>query len=275
MPIWRCLDTGSRPGAFNMAVDEALLKGAGAGPVLRFYGWDPPAISFGNAQEPQREVDVDKCRAAGLDLVRRPTGGRAVLHWHELTYSVVCTEDDAALGGRVEDTYCRIGHCLVEGLRCLGVEAELERARSRPAAPRGPGTTAPCFSSTARWEVKYRGRKLIGSAQRRASGAILQHGSLPLGDQHAKLTDFLPAAAQHLRSSMAQRLEKGSIHLRACVDRNLQWSELVDCMGAGFRRHLGVELEPDELDGEEERHVADLMQTRSAPQGEVEHLVGI
>jgi lipoate-protein ligase A len=285
MPVWRLLNSGRGDGVFNMAVDETLLAHPGPRPVLRLYSWDPPAISLGHAQDPSREVDVEKCRVAGLDLVRRPTGGRAVLHWDELTYSIICRQDDAALGGCTEDTYCRIGHCLVEGLRGLGVAAELERTRPRPVSPRSAGIAAPCFSSTARWEVKYKGRKLVGSAQRRTRGAILQHGSLPLGAHYRRLPEFLPEAMQHLRPLMARQLEQGSIHLRACMGREVEWGELVANICEGLRRHLGVEFESDQLDGEEKRRIAALVRLRrsdmtpvdlgAAAESEGQHLVSI
>ena len=138
MRRWRLVDTGVASGAWNMAVDETLIRGLAAGeqaPVLRFFGWHPPAISFGYNQQPANEVDLEKCRQARIDLVRRLTGGRAVLHWQELTYSVLCRQDDAQLGGSIETAYRRIGECLIEGLRCFGVEATLERASSRAARP--------------------------------------------------------------------------------------------------------------------------------------------
>ena len=168
---WRYLDTGASSGTFNMALDEMLVDQveAGHGPILRFYEWSPPAVSFGYAQDPEKEVDLDICRELGVDLVRRPTGGRAVLHWEELTYSVICPIDDVRVGGRIEDTYKRIGECLVSGLRGYGVEVELERAQVRQPRPRGESAALPCFSSIARWEIKCQGRKLVGSAQRRFS----------------------------------------------------------------------------------------------------------
>ena len=285
MRPWRLLDSGPGNGAFNMAVDEALLQCMGSSPVLRFYRWAPPAISFGFAQDIGREIDVEKCKAEGLDLVRRYTGGRAVLHWDELTYSVVCRRDDAELGGRLEDTYCRIGHCLVEGLRAVGVAAELERARPRPVAPRNAGAVAPCFSSIARWEVKCGGRKLVGSAQRQTRDVILQHGSLPLGAHYRRLPEFMPEALRHLLPAMAQRLRQGSIHLRACVNRELGWDELVAGLREGFCRHLGIEFEVDQLSGKEERCVAALVKrhcgdvssvnSSAVTQREGEFLVGI
>ena len=265
MRVWRLLDTGCRRGAYNMAVDETLVRGmaksAGA-PILRLFGWDPPAVSFGYSQDPGREIDLEKCRRAGVDRVRRPTGGRAVLHWEELTYSVICRQDDPQLGGSIEATYRIIGECLVEGLRRFGADAVLERTGGRTARPRRAKAVKPCFSSIARWEVKCRGRKLIGSAQRRVDGVILQHGSLLIGDAHLGIVDLLPPMAPHLRESWREHLEEHSIHLRACVDREIDMAELTGCLVAGFGSRLHAEMRAGALATAEERRAQELAESR-------------
>ena len=261
MKAWRFVDTGKARGAFNMAVDEALaegLKGGSGMPVLRVFGWNPPAVSFGYNQHPCREVDVEKCRRANIDVVRRPTGGRAVLHWEELTYSVICSEDNAKLGGAIGHTCRIIGECLVHGLQLFGVDAALEKVNSRRASPRPRSGTAPCFSSTSRWEVNCKGRKLIGSAQRRVQGVILQHGSLLLGAQHKKLLELLPPEALPLRARWTRQLEEGCIHLGACTMRKIDVAALGACLAEGFRRHLQVEMQPATLNFPESRRAEEL-----------------
>ena len=124
---WRVIDTGANCGAYNMGVDQVLVAAAQS-PVLRFYGWNPPAISCGWNQQPEREANVEACRVLGIDVVRRPTGGRAVLHWEELTYSVSCVPEELVEGGGIEATHRKIGACLAEGLRLFGAPVELERA---------------------------------------------------------------------------------------------------------------------------------------------------
>lgn len=257
MSLWRFLDTGPASGTFNMAVDEGLLEGAAAGaPVLRVYGWEPPALSFGYGQQPWREVDLDKCRAAGIEVVRRLTGGRAVLHWEELTYSVICREDDPQCGGPISHTYRRIGEALVEGLRLFGVEAALERARPRTRQPRERGVSQPCFASLARWEVKCGGRKLIGSAQRRVRGAILQHGSLLIGSQHRRLLELLPPGG----AEAARHLEGSSTCLQEWVNGPVDLGRLAGCLAEGFGRCLGVEMRPGTLSPAEARRAAELVE---------------
>jgi len=265
MERWRLLDTGRSAGSYNMAVDEGLIRSVvekDGRPILRLFGWDPPTVSFGYSQDPTREVDLEKCRRAGVELVRRPTGGRAVLHWEELTYSLICRQDHPRLGGGIEETYRVIGECLVESLRRFGAPVVLERASERPTRPRGAGATAPCFSSISRWEVKCRGRKLIGSAQRRVDGAILQHGSLMLGEAHCRILDLLPSMPDRLRDAWRRQLEEHSICLGECVEREIEVAELASCLADGFGRCLGVEMCSDLLTSPEERRARELIQKK-------------
>jgi lipoate-protein ligase A len=260
-PAWRFLNRGAERGARNMAVDQALMEEVGAGrsaPVLRVYGWAPPAVSLGYGQRPERELNLERCAALGVDVVRRPTGGRAVLHWDELTYSVIVPESEPRLGGAVGDTYRLIGHCLVEGLRRFGVAASLERAACRPAASR-TAARAPCFASTARWEVVLAGRKLVGSAQRRAGGAVLQHGSLLLGPQHERVLELLAMAAGPERAAAELQLRSASTYLRACAPRTVEFDELAGCLAAGFAHGLPAVLQKDELTTDEAARVEDLL----------------
>ncbi len=265
MPVWRFLATGHGNGAFNMAVDEVLLGGVNKGrtePVFRVFGWDPPALSLGYGQEVCRELDLEKCRRAGIDIVRRPSGGRAVLHWEELTYSAIWPAGDPVLGGNISETFHRIGQCLVEGLRIFGVEAVLEKSNPRSGGARRAASTAPCFSSISRWEVKCKGRKLIGSAQRRVRQAVLQHGSLLIGEQHKKLLDLLPLTMDSVRQALVRQLDRGSIHLRGCTPRQINFDELAACLVQGFSHCLKVEMRPGVLSAEERQQVEALMKEK-------------
>lgn len=182
MLTWKLLDTGANNGAHNMAVDEELLARAQAGeavPVLRFYTWDPPAVSLGRFQERDAAVNADACRKFGFDIVRRITGGRAVLHKQELTYSVISRTDNPLFPPDVLGTYKVIAAALVAGLRNLAIPAEVATRAGRYAQLVQRTSKAPaCFSSPSWYEIVVSGRKIIGSAQRRVPGAILQHGSI-------------------------------------------------------------------------------------------------
>jgi lipoate-protein ligase A len=237
---WRLLDTPPAPGPWNMAVDEALADGVrdGGPPVLRVYRWSPPCLSLGRNQ-PSDGYDRDELLRRGIDVVRRPTGGRAVLHDRELTYSVAARED--ALG-TLRQAYTAINRALVAGLRRLGVDARLH-----PAGPqRAPvPSLAPCFEQPVEGEVTAGGRKLIGSAQRRERGVMLQHGSLPIhDDQSAVPALMLPGHAVAAGDAPAT--------LAALLGREPGWSELVDALAEGWMETFGGELERGGLSGVEE-----------------------
>jgi len=165
-----------------MARDMALLERVAAGsgqPVLRLYGWDPPCLSLGRHQGPAEAADLEFCREEGIDVVRRPTGGRALLHHLERTYSVVAPLGRDPLPARLQEAYRTICGALVRACRALGVDAELTGGEVNLQLPR-PNTAVPCFEAPASGEVVVGGRKLIGSAMRAHGGAILQHGAILL-----------------------------------------------------------------------------------------------
>jgi lipoate-protein ligase A len=185
-PLW-VMDHGPRPGAFNMAEDARLLaehRPADA-TVLRLYRWRPPAVSYGYNQ---RAEDFDRLALAarGLDLVQRPTGGRAILHAEELTYAVVGSSPSALFGHTLHDTYATINQALLLFLARLEIAAEISSGESRQ-AQRHPL----CFQSAGHHEIRVSGRKLVGSAQRRTGGVFLQHGSILAGPAHAELVEVV------------------------------------------------------------------------------------
>lgn len=232
MKGWKVLPwEAPRPGARQMALDEALFQEAEAGrevlPVLRFYRWAPPCLSLGRHQDPAMAADADFCRAHGIDVVRRPTGGLAVLHDDEVTYCVAAPLDRPPFEGlNLQETYARIAVALVEGFRSLGLPAELSRRKASPT----PLSAAPCFQVPTENEILVSGRKVVGSAQRRGRRAFLQHGAVPLsldyrlllkatgrgGEDEAPyraafagLRDFLPdLTAEALRDALLQGFRK-------------------------------------------------------------------
>ncbi len=238
MPVpWRLIDTGSRSGAYNMATDEELLARAQAGekaPVLRLYTWDPPAVSVGRFQNLQQSVNSDACRKHGFDIVRRVTGGRAVLHRRELTYSIIARTDDPLFPAGVSGTYQVIATGLVAGLRHLGLTPEIVSRTSRHA---GLVTKKPkdasCFSSPSWYELVVKGRKIVGSAQRREKGAFLQHGSILL-DHDPRLEAEVIAGGYN-----GDRV--------TCILRELQrlppLDEIRHALLTGFREAFGISFE--------------------------------
>jgi lipoate-protein ligase A len=178
---WRLILDGALPGAVNMASDVAILEAVSAGaspPTLRFYAWCPPCLTLGRHQNVEA-ADLDFCRVEGIDVVRRPTGGRALLHHQELTYAVIAKLGTFLLPRALQEAYRLICGALVAAMRELGIDAELTRGKVNLQLP-GPRSTAPCFEAPAGGEVVVGGRKLIGSAMREHAGTILQHGAILL-----------------------------------------------------------------------------------------------
>ncbi len=180
-----------------MALDEALwqqyVRQLGEGqypaPVLRFYGWQPAALSLGYAQRAEREVDFEACSRLGIDWIRRPTGGRAILHdTGELTYSLVAATDDPRFSGGVLESYRKISLALLEGLKGLGVVAELAGKDRRGSHD---SLSAACFDAASAYEVSWQDRKLIGSAQARQRGVLLQQGTILLSVDVPRLFEVL------------------------------------------------------------------------------------
>lgn len=226
-----------------MAVDESLAESVRAGgpPVLRVYRWNPPCLSLGRNQ-PSGGYDRDEIARRGLDVVRRPTGGRAVLHHRELTYSVATAQGE--LGGP-RQAYAAINRALVAGLTRLGVPAHLQTAGTE----RAPlPSLAPCFETPVEGEVTAAGRKLVGSAQRTEAGVMLQHGSLPLEDDQSAVAALLRADEQRAYAGTPPPAT-----LAALLGAPPAWDALVEALAAGWRAALGVALERGELTAEEER----------------------
>ncbi|MDA8335800.1 MAG: biotin/lipoate A/B protein ligase family protein [Peptococcaceae bacterium] len=245
---WRLLDSGPGDGVRNMAVDEALLLEHAAGrtlPTLRFYRWDPPALSIGHFQPVRGEVNRDRLTQEGFGLVRRLTGGRAVLHRADLTYSVVVGE--ALLSGSVLETYRLLSAGLLAGLRLLGVEAEL--AGEKP----GGGTDPACFAVPSSYELLAGGRKLVGSAQVRRKNTILQHGSLLL-DFDPRLLARVTGPDEQAAALYRERVTS----LREILGFIPPYGDLVGAFAQGFATALGVALVPGDLTGEEESLAARL-----------------
>jgi lipoate-protein ligase A len=188
---WRTLLTPPASGVDNMALDEALMDRAAASGewICRVYAWSEPTVSFGRNQSANHHYDRAKLRDQGLSVVRRPTGGRAILHHREITYAVAAPVSDA---GGLHESYLLINRLLVAGLRSLGLPVTI--AGSRPQAMI-PGPT-PCFDHPSAGELVAGGRKLVGSAQWRTDKSLLQHGSILIDDDQPILTTLLrePAA---------------------------------------------------------------------------------
>jgi lipoate-protein ligase A len=183
---WRLIVTPPASGAENMALDEALMDRARETGewVFRVYSWSAPTISLGRNQSARDRYDLARIRELGLGVVRRPTGGRAILHDREITYSVTAPVGDA---GDLRESYDRINRLLLSALRSLGVAATVASPATRSAMP----GMAPCFDEPASGELTLDGRKLAGSAQWRSEDALLQHGSILVADDQSLLATLV------------------------------------------------------------------------------------
>jgi lipoyl(octanoyl) transferase len=239
---WFIEEDFDRPGAHHMERDDTLARERVENPelpnVIRLYSWQPFGVSIGYRQRIE-SIDLDACQKAGVDVVRRPTGGRAVLHANELTYAVVMRAD--AKEG-IYAAHNRIVTMLLEAIRNLGNEgSELEiTARSnernfRENYTEGTLTNVACFASSARHEVTWRGRKVIGSAQRRFGDVLLQHGSILLADDHLRLPDLLAISDQE-RIKMREMLLAETATLSDVFGRRIGIRECADAIRINWQK---------------------------------------
>ena len=269
---WRLIWSHHLPAADNMAVDEAIFEHVAAGdapPTLRIYGWEPPGVSLGYFQSLQPGVDRAAVRRYGYGLVRRPTGGRAIIHHHEVTYSVCIRIADLAAGSSVLESYRAISRGIEQGLACLGVPARLlaeRRERGGPSARPAEGGAAHqlptvCFAKAAAGDMVVEGRKIVGSAQMRRNGAILQHGSIPIRIDLQEHLDILGAAGAEADGEQAA-LRRAAVGVADALGRDVPFEDLGRAVVVGFTQAFGVELPQQELAAGEQSRAAELVLTK-------------
>jgi lipoate-protein ligase A len=210
-----------------MALDEAILSEVERGaspPTVRIYGWNPPCISLGHSQRPERELDLVRVEALGYDVVIRPTGGRAVLHIDELTYSVIAPHDAEPWCATQATSYKTLSQAVAQALEQEGFGVTLDRGYPVE-KPEGLRAMTPCFSSTARSEVVWKERKVVGSAQRRFRNAFLQHGSILVSEAHRGMVDCLRLDDARKRDYL-DILDRNAVSLEAIHGRRPDWRAL-------------------------------------------------
>ena len=264
---WRLLVTAplAHDGATNMAIDEAILSGVAAGqspPTLRFYAWEPPCVSIGYAQSMHEVVDLDACRRDGVTWVRRPTGGRAILHIDELTYSVTAPSSEQRVQGGVVESYRRLSQGLLVGFRVLGLDAVQAKVMEEKATD----LSAACFDVPSHYEITALGRKLVGSAQVRRQNAILQHGALPLAGDLTRLVDYLRLSGAECAGLRAE-LQRRAITLEDALGRKVSMMEVAEALTQGFAQALNLCLEPGQLTEQEQVVAQQLRETKYADDG--------
>lgn len=258
MKKWRFIFTGANGAFFNMALDEALLLSCQKGdspPIVRFYLWNPLAISIGYSQSVEKTVDSKKCRDNHISVVRRITGGRAVLHEDEITYTVCASSEYFfQLGENTSQTYQKLSWAWLESLRVLGIDAEWVK----PSVTANPPSftllgSKPCFISSSRYEITVNGKKLIGSAQRRFScrsdlagqDSFIQHGSILTGKGKYSLAEFLPE--ENSLEMMKRSLEEKSANIEEILKRRIRMDEMISALKIGFNKVLDAEMDDSEI----------------------------
>lgn len=262
---WRLVNTGRGDAAMNMALDEAILLTHEAGrtaPTLRLYGWRCPTLSLGYAQSTAKEIHLDVCQRYGIQVVRRPTGGRAVLHDHEVTYSVVmpCALSD---GPRtLTEHYRLIGLALATGLNQLGLSVHLERPQRLATGQRLPASPA-CFAALSRYELSVAGKKLVGSAQKQGKYALLQHGSIPFTLDRQRLFQCLQVLPER-RTMLVQEAYTTMTAVHEVAVTPVSVAALHEALPQGFATTFDVTLVASPLCPEELRLARQLYATKYA-----------
>jgi lipoate-protein ligase A len=244
-----------------MALDEAILESTASGespPTLRLYSWSPPCLSLGNAQ-PISQIDVDRLNEFSWDIVRRSTGGRAILHTDELTYSVTAPLEDSNFEGGILQGYKYISSGLIGALTLLGLEVEIqsevvlsEQERSQPV----------CFELPSSYEITVNEKKLLGSAQLRRKGGVLQHGTLPLCGDIGRICLVLHYDDEDHRSRCHERVQERASTLEACIGHTISWDKVANAMIQGFTKSLGMNFEEAEFTERELTRAEELLQER-------------
>ena len=239
----RVLKTGSHTAFFNMGLDEAVIESVAEGsslPTLRFYGWEPRAISLGYFQGIRDEIDIQACERGGIDIVRRITGGGAVFHDAEVTYSIVLPEGHPLAPPSILDSYSLICAGIVSGLAVLGIEAEF----------------APIN------DIVCRGRKLSGNAQTRKKGCLLQHGTVLLRVDVETMFSLLKVPKEKALGKMIDDVKARVTSIADVLHAELGFDEVADALEQGFREALDLDLQAESPTAAEMRRASDLAETK-------------
>jgi lipoyl(octanoyl) transferase len=254
--MWRLISDGAGAASWNMAVDEAILEACiqGEAPAtMRIYSWKPAGISLGHFQKPERALFVDTCRAEGIEAARRPTGGRAILHDNEITFSIVAPLSDLGTQG-VMDSYRYLGAGIVTALRLLGVPAKLvDRAHQSPhatASVQDKGSPAACFTVKSRCDLMVAGHKIVGSAQVHRHQVVLQQNSLPFVVDTNRWKEVFRGM---------EGVGDEAIGLWQAAGRDIPFGDVAAALREGFERALKLEFREGALSKTEAARATELV----------------
>jgi len=261
---WRLLITKATDGAMNMAIDEAIISSVARGeslPTLRFFDWSPPCLSLGHAQDVE-DVDLTRLESLGYGIVRRPTGGKAILHIDEITYSVVTRQDDPRVEGGIVESYRRLSEGLMRGLELMDLIVTRPHRSPRPVRS---DENPICFEMPSNYEITIIGKKLIGSAQARKRGMVLQHGSLPLSGDIARICDVLKFENDEAREKAKDRVRGRAITLEEAVMQVVPYQTVAQALAQGFKEKLNLELVESKLTEKEMGEATEIMERKYKP----------
>ena len=238
--IWRFINTGLNPGRFNMDFDLQLVQNFSGTPVLRFYKWQPYCISLG-ANQDYNSINAEKASSDGFDIVKRPTGGRAILHADELTYSVIYPLSSDFTPKKI---YHEINLALRDGL--INYNSLLEVLELEHTQPHFPSfykenKSALCFAASAMNEINFKGKKIVGSAQRKIGDVVLQHGSILCGAFHKKIINYLNMTSG-IKAELETEIDETTTELETILGEEVNYEKLSSSIKKGFENHFNIEF---------------------------------
>lgn len=244
MMEWRLVDTGKGDPYMNMAIDEAIAVSSRtetSSPTIRFYQWERPALTIGYFQPLKDEISIDLYRKEKVPIIRRITGGRSLLHQHELTYSIVSPTNNPIFPNNIRGAYLVIAKGLSAGLKILGIDSEIFQLRTHGDCSKKDRSFF-CFSSPSMHEITVAGKKIIGSAQRRWSDIFLQQGSIII----ERNTGLFMLGDRGIDVEYSTSIAEAS-------GKKVAPLELKNALFCAFREELGIEFKEDNLTDLEKR----------------------
>jgi lipoate-protein ligase A len=250
MKNWRLIIHPPYNGAWNMAVDEAILESVSSKtelPTLRLYDWFPYTLSLSHAQ-PASDVNLSALQEHNWTLVRRPTGGRAILHADEMTYSVCAPLDDQTISGGVLESYQKISNALLSALEIIGIKADSKQKSSDDSKLSHDPV---CFQFPSDYEITFQGKKLVGSAQARKKNGVLQHGAIPLFGDITRIIEVLSCTDEDSKQDAKSRLIQRATTIEEVLGKDISWFDFTSAIIEGFRRKLGIDFINNQLTKQE------------------------
>ena len=259
---WRLIIHDKNDQFANMAIDEAIAKAVGDGivkPTLRFYRWDPPTLSIGYFQKFRKEIDFDFCKKNGIGVVRRITGGRAVLHDDEITYSICIPANDPIYEKNLLESYKLIAEALLEGLVLLNLKPEFNYKK----LPVQHSSSA-CFDAPSLYEITVNGKKIIGSAQKRFQNVFLQHGSIPFTLDPDKLFNCFLFDNQDLKERLKKNFKNIATSINEELSEPIDHEKAIDAFIQAFKNKFDIDFIQDELSIQENQLISEILYKKYA-----------